>query len=284
MPISEKTEMPVGILAAGGTLPFAIAAALLARGQEVVVFGFEGLCDPEAITRHRHHWVGIGQAGRLFRLLQAERVRDIVMIGTMIRPAIRDVRLDWTSISLLPQLIGALRGGDDHLLVRIGRIFENRGFRLVGLHDLVPEILMPTGHLTRAAPDADALTDVAVGQDVLRALSPFDIGQAVVVVDRHVIGVEGIEGTDALLSRVAQLRAEGRIRKKAGRGVLVKAPKAGQDLRFDLPTVGPRTIDGIVSAALGGLAVTEGRAIAVEPQAMIERADRAGVFLVGMAP
>jgi DUF1009 family protein len=117
---------------------------------------------------------------------------------------------------------------------------------------------------------------------VLRALSPFDIGQAAIVVDGHVLGVEDIEGTDGLLARVARLRAEGRIRAKPGRGVLVKAPKSGQDLRFDLPTLGPRTIEGAAAAQLAGIAIVAGNTIVAEPQAMIETADRAGLFVTGL--
>ena len=119
---------------------------------------------------------------------------------------------------------------------------------MVGIKDVAPDLLMPEGCLTRAAPDADAAADIAKGRDVLRALSPFDIGQAAVVIDGHVVGVEDIEGTDGLLARVARLRSEGRIRAKVARGVLVKAPKSGQDLRFDLPTMGPRTVEGAAAA------------------------------------
>ncbi|HMI16178.1 MAG TPA: LpxI family protein, partial [Bradyrhizobium sp.] len=117
---------------------------------------------------------------------------------------------------------------------------------------------------------------------VLRALSPFDIGQAAIVIDGHVVGVEDIEGTDGLLARVAHLRAEGRIRAKAARGVLVKAPKSTQDLRFDLPTIGPRTIEGAAKARLAGVAIVAGNTIVVEPQTMIEAADAAGLFVTGV--
>jgi DUF1009 family protein len=141
---------------------------------------------------------------------------------------------------------------------------------------------MPEGCLTRALPDDIAAADIARGRDVLRALSPFDIGQAAIVIDGHVVGVEDIEGTDGLLARVARLRGEGRIRAKAPRGVLVKAPKSGQDLRFDLPTVGPRTVEGAVKAGLAGIAIVAGNTIVVEPQGMIEAADAAGIFLTGL--
>ena len=150
------------------------------------------------------------------------------------------------------------------------------------VEDVAPDLLMPEGSLTRAMPDADAAADIAKGRAVLAALSPFDIGQAVVVIDGHVVAVEDIEGTDGLLKRVARLRAEGRIRASSGRGVLVKAPKSGQDLRFDLPTIGPRSIEGGAAARLAGIAVVAGNTIAVEPQAMIEAADTAGLFVTGL--
>jgi len=153
---------------------------------------------------------------------------------------------------------------------------------MVGIKDVAPDLLMPEGRLALAAPDEDAAADIARGREVLHALSPFDIGQAAVVIDGHVVGVEDIEGTDGLLARVARLRAEGRIRAKAGRGVLVKAPKSGQDLRFDLPTIGPRTIEGVAAAGLAGIAVVAGNTIIVEPQTMIETADAAGLFVTGL--
>jgi DUF1009 family protein len=165
----------------------------------------------------------------------------------------------------------------------IGRILEQDGFRMVGIKDVAPDLLMPEGCLTRAAPDADAAADIARGSEVLRALSPFDIGQAAVVIDGHVVGVEDIEGTDGLLARVARLRREGRIRASAARGVLGKAPKSGQDLRFDLPTIGPRTIEGAAAAGLAGIAIVAGNTIVVEPQAMIEAADASGMFVTGLS-
>ena len=118
---------------------------------------------------------------------------------------------------------------------------------------------------------------------MLRALSPFDIGQGAVVINGHVVAVEDIEGTDALLARVARLREQGRIRAKPNRGVLVKAPKSGQDLRYDLPTTGPRTVEGTAGARLAGIAVVAGNTLVVEPQAMIVTADAAGLFIAGLA-
>ena len=279
---ASKISSPVGLIAAGGVMPFAVADSLIARGIEPVLFALKGACDPVRVTRFRHHWIAVGQVGRAVKLFRAENCRDLVFIGTLVRPALSEIRLDWGTLRVLGRVWAAFRGGDDHLLSGIGRILEQDGFRMVGIREVAPDLLMPEGCITRASPDENAAADIARGRDVLRALSPFDIGQAAVVIDGHVVGVEDIEGTDGLLARVARLRNEGRIRAKAARGVLVKAPKSGQDLRFDLPTIGPRTIEGAAAAQLAGIAIVSGNTIVVEPQAMIEAADAAGLFVTGL--
>jgi DUF1009 family protein len=278
-----QISSPVGLIAAGGAMPFAVADSLIARGIDPVVFALKGACDVAAVQRFRHHWIFIGQLGMAEKLFRAENCRDLVFIGTLVRPALSEIRLDWSTLRVLRRVWAAFRGGDDHLLSGIGRILEQDGFRMVGIKDVAPDLLMPAGCITRAVPDEVAAVDIAKGREVLRALSPFDIGQAAIVIDGHVVGVEDIEGTDGLLARVARLRAEGRIRAKAGRGTLVKAPKSGQDLRFDLPTVGPRTVEGAAAAQLAGIAVIAGNTIAVEPQGMIEAADSAGLFVTGIS-
>jgi DUF1009 family protein len=235
------------------------------------------------VAGFRHHWISVGQLGRATKLFRSEGCRDLIFIGSLVRPALSEIRLDWGTLRVLGKVMTAFRGGDDHLLSGVGRILEQDGFRMVGIRDVAPDLLMPEGGITRAVPDASARADIGKGRDVLGALGPFDIGQAAVVIDGHVVAVEDIEGTDGLLARVALLRADGRIRAKAGRGVLVKAPKSGQDLRFDLPTVGPRTVAGAAKAGLAGIAIAAGYALVVEPQAMIETADQAGLFIEGLS-
>src|SRR3984893_7964109 len=277
-----EISSPVGLIAAGGVMPFAVADSLTGRGIDPVLFALKGACDPVAVERFRHHWISVGQLGRAVKLFRAENCRDLVFIGTLVRPALSEIRLDWGTLRVIGRVWAAFRGGDDHLLSGIGRILEQDGFRMVGIKDVAPDLLMPEGCITRAAPDQSATADIARGRDVLRALSPFDIGQAAVVIDGHVVGVEDIEGTDGLLARVAHLRNEGRIRAKAARGVLVKAPKSGQDLRFDLPTIGPQAIEGAAASRLTGIAIVSGNTIVVEPQGMIGAADAAGLFVTGL--
>src|SRR6476469_6130589 len=278
-----EISSPIGLIAAGGVMPFAVAESLAARGIKPVLFALRGACDSARVERFRHHWISIGQLGGAEKLFRAENCRDLVFIGTLVRPALSEIRLDWAAVRVIPRVLAAFRGGDDHLLSGIGRILEQHGFRMVGIKDVAPDLLMPEGCLTRATPGPNAAADIARGRQVLRALGPFDIGQATVVIEGHVVGVEDIEGTDGLLARVARLRAEGRIRAKAPCGVLVKAPKSGQDLRFDLPTIGPKTIEGVAKARLAGVASAAGNTIVVEPQAVIEAADAARLFVTGLS-
>ena len=282
MSAASDIYSPVGVIAGGGAMPFAVADSLAARGIAPVLFALRGNCDPVRVERFRHHWISVGQLGRATKLFRSEGCRDLIFIGTLMRPALSEIRLDWGTVRVIGRILASFRGGDDHLLSGIGRILEQDGFRMVGIRDVAPDVLMPEGAITRATPDPVATSDIAKGREVLRALSPFDIGQAVVVIDGHVVAVEDIEGTDGLLARVVRLRGEGRLRTGMGRGVLVKAPKSGQDLRFDLPTVGPKTIEGAAKAGLAGIAIIAGHTIAADSQAMIEAADRAGLFIQGL--
>jgi len=277
-----EISSPIGLVAGGGMLPFAVADSLAAQSLEPVFFALKGICDPEKVLRFRHHWISVGQIGKVVRLLRAENCRDLIFIGTLVRPALSEIRLDWGTVRVMRHILAAFRGGDDHLLSSVGRILERDGFRMLGIKDVAPDLLMPEGCLTHKTPDKSAAADIARGQDVLHALGSFDIGQAVVVIDGHVVGVEGIEGTDALLARIARLRADGRIRAAAGRGALVKMPKSGQDLRYDLPTLGPRTVENAAAAGLAGVAAAAGNTLVAEPQALVDAADASGLFVTGL--
>ena len=280
---AASAEGPLGIICGGGSIPSAVADAVARRGRRVVLFPLVGWADAAAAARYPHHWIHVGQFGRFCRLARAEGARDIVFIGTLLRPAVSQVRLDWHTIRVFPRIMRAFRGGDDHLLSGIGKIFEDNGFRLVGAHEVAPEILMAEGLVGRRTPSARDRDDIQRGLAVISAIGRFDVGQAVVVADGHVLAVEGAEGTDRMLARIADLRRDGRIRVPAGVGVLVKAPKPTQDQRFDLPTIGPDTVEGATRAALAGIAILAGEAIAVDPQRMAALADAANLFVIGVA-
>src|SRR5260370_325291 len=180
-----EISSPIGLMAAGGVMPFAIADSLTGRGINPVLFALRGACDPVRVERVRHHWISIGQLGKATKLFRAENCRDLVFIGTLVRPALSEIRLDRGTLRVLGRVWAAFRGGDDHLLSGIAGIFERDGFRMVGIKDVAPDLVMPQGCLTRASADDQAIADIAKGRDLLRALSPFDIGQAAVVIGGH---------------------------------------------------------------------------------------------------
>ncbi|MGC1776526.1 MAG: UDP-2,3-diacylglucosamine diphosphatase LpxI [Xanthobacteraceae bacterium] len=273
---------PLAIICGGGSLPAAVAAAVAKRGRRPVMFGLKGWADAAVLAHYPHHWIAIGQAGRFFRLARGEGCRDVLFIGTVLRPPITQLRLDWQTIKAMPGLIRAYRGGDDKLISGVARIAEGGGFTVVGVKDVAPEVLVPEGVLGRHQPSPRDRADMARALDVIAALGPFDVGQAAVVADNHVLAVEAAEGTDNLLTRLAELRRIGRVTSAPGVGVLVKAPKPGQDRRFDLPSIGPRTVENVARAGLAGLAVTAGSTMIAEADAVMAAADREKIFLVGV--
>ena len=276
-------EGPLAMICGGGSLPLAVADSVTARGRKVLLFPLRGFADPEAFAQRPHTWVHLGQFGTVARVARTQGCRDIVCLGSVVRPTLRQLRPDFFTLKVLPQVARAFRGGDDHLLSSVGRVIEKHGFHLLGAHEVAPEILVPKGRMARGEPTERDRADMALGFDYLRAAGPFDVGQAVVVANLHVLAVEAAEGTDQMLTRVAQLRASGRIKTPKGSGVLVKAPKPAQDRRFDLPSLGPKTIEGAARAGLAGIAVAAGETIIAEPEALIAAADAAGLFVVGVA-
>jgi DUF1009 family protein len=276
-----RQDAPLALICGGGSLPLAVTDYAAARGRSVLLFPLHGAANPADYVGRPHHWLYLGQSGKFARIARAAGCRDLVFIGSLVRPALWQIRPDLKTLMIMPRIAAAFRGGDDHLLSSIGRLVEREGFRLLGAHEVAPEILMPEAALGRVQPSERDCFDIASGLDYLRAAGPYDVGQAVVVAGKHVLAVEAAEGTDAMLARVADMRASGRVRTHSGSGVLVKAPKRGQDKRFDLPSIGPQTVEGVARAGLAGIAVVAGSTIIAEPVALTAAADRANIFVIG---
>jgi DUF1009 family protein len=260
----------------------AVAEKVTKSGRSVLLFPLRGAAEGTAIERFPHHWLHIGQIGKFIRLASAAGCRDVVFIGSLVRPSLWQVRPDLKGLSVLPRVIAAYRGGDNHLLTGMGKVLEHDGFRLLGAHEVAPDILIPEGRLGRVQASERDRADIALGLDYLHTAGQFDIGQAVVVAGLHVLAVEAAEGTDAMLARVAEMRTSGRVRAPRGTGTLVKAPKPAQDRRFDLPSIGPRTVEGVIGAGLAGIAVVAGSSIVAEAEHLVSAADRAHIFVLGV--
>ena len=273
-------EGPLALVCGGGSLPLAVADHVSARGRRVLLFPLREAADPKDYAGRKHHWIHVGQFGRVMRIARAQGCREIVLIGSLVRPSLWSRWPDWTTLKMLPRIVAAYRGGDNHLLSNVAKLVEQQGFTLRGAHEVAPEILAPRGALGRLRPSSGDEADIALALDYLATAGRFDIGQAAVVVNRHIVAVEAAEGTDGMLARVAALRAEGRI--PAPKGVLVKAPKPQQDRRFDLPSIGPKTVEAAAGAGLAGVAVIAGETIVADPAALADAADRAGLFVIGV--
>ncbi|MDE2574831.1 MAG: UDP-2,3-diacylglucosamine diphosphatase LpxI [Rhodospirillales bacterium] len=276
--MSGTADRPaLGILAGGGALPGRVAAAARAAGRPVFLVGLEGHADAAVLAPFPHEILRIGAAGRILEALRRHHVKDLVMVGPVRRPAILSLRPDGEGARILARIGRAAFAGDDGLLAAIVRVLGEEGFHVIGAHEILTEALGPRGLLTRAAPDAQAVADIARAVAVTRALGAVDVGQGCVVQQGLVLCVEAIEGTDAMLARAAVLRRPG-----AG-GVLVKLVKPGQDRRADLPTIGPGTVAAAAAAGLRGIAFEAGGTLLAEREASITAADAAGVFLLGIA-
>jgi DUF1009 family protein len=177
-------------------------------------------------------------------------------------------------------IMGIFHGGDNAVLSGAVRLFESRGFRVLGAHEVARELVVPAGWLTRAQGTGRDVKDGEIAFRAAKAIGALDIGQAAVAVDGRVIAVEGAEGTDGMLERVAVLRQNGRVPTQRRSGALSKCAKAHQDLRVDMPTIGPDTVAAAAAAGLAGIVVEAGRVMIAEREETIRSANALGLFLL----
>jgi DUF1009 family protein len=266
----------LGIIAGSGGLPRRLVETCLTQHRPVFVVALEGEAEPETVENVPHAWCRIGAPAKALGLLRANGVTDLVIAGGVRRPNLSAIRPDWWAAKFLAK-VGYRLLGDNGLLSALAKELEIEGFHLIGAHELLDEAAsIPEGPLGRLAPNADAKADIARGLEVARAIGALDIGQAVVVQQGLVLGVEAIDGTDALLRRCAGLRRDG------PGGVLVKVEKPGQETRIDRPTIGPQSVRLAAEAGLQGIAVEAGATLLIDRDVVIHTADAAGLFVVGV--
>ena len=257
-----------------------IAESASQRGTAVHIVGIEGEADP-AIARFPHTWVSWGQIGRMVMALAQEGGRQMVIAGAATRPDLKRIRPDAGFFRNLPFIVRLLAGGDDAVLKRVVRFFEGHGFEVLGVHEVSPDLVAGTGRMGVECLSAANRADAEIGFAVRRALGAVDAGQAVAVAGGKVLAIEGAEGTDAMLRRVAALPLRGGLGLPAG--VLTKGPKPGQELRIDMPAIGPYTIEQAAAAGLAGVAVASGAVLILDRADAIRIADVRGCALEGLA-
>lgn len=270
-----ENKAPIGIIAGGGELPQAVLDGARAQGRDVYIAALEHSADDSLCHNTDHDWYALGQGGAIIKALRARGIGDIVMIGRVKRPNLKDIRPDLWTTKVLAK-IGFKALGDNDLLVLINDALAAEGFTLYGAQDIVPDLLTPEGLLTKAKPDRHEESDISHGKNVAKALGIMDVGQSVIIHDGVVLGVEGAEGTDQLIARCAEYRG------KARGGVLVKLCKPQQDKRLDLPTIGVNTLEQLHKYGYAGVAIHAGNSLLPARAEFIDLANKYKLFVVGV--
>lgn len=281
--IEEKNDMSneqrkLGIIAGGGSIPKMLADYCIKTERPFFVLAIEGNADRAAFDSSvPHQWIRIGQAGTGFKRLSEEGVQDVVLIGTIHRPTLSDLMPDLRTTAFFAK-IGLKALGDDGILRALVKEIESEKMKVVGVHEVMPDLLVNEGVLTKHKPDKQAMADIRRGTEVAMKLGELDVGQSVVVQQGLVLGAEAIEGTDALICRCKCLH------RKGDGGVLVKIRKPQQDMRVDLPTIGTKTIENAHEAGLRGIAIHAGNTLIVDEEKVLKLADEYKMFVIGINP
>ena len=268
----------LGIIAGGGELPKVLIEHCLNQKREFFVLAIEGNAGKDIIPQDvPQKWIRIGQAGTGFKLFKDEKVKEVVMIGTIKRPSFFDLVPDLRTAAFFAK-IGAKSLGDDGILRALVKEIESEGIVVRGIHEVLPDLLIKEGVLGKVKPSKQAKEDIKRAVEVATALGKLDVGQAVVVQQGLVLGVEGIEGTAELVRRCKDYK------RKGNGGVLVKIRKPQQDMRIDLPTIGDRTIMSAYESGLEGVALHAGNGLIVNEKEAVKLADKLGLFIMGVNP
>jgi len=266
----------IGLIAGQGRFPTSLARRARSRGVRIVAVALRCLADP-ALAREVPvcEWVHLGEFGRLLEVLQREGAREVVLAGKVPKGFLwqhrQAVRPDDRALAFLA---GLRDRRDDTLLGAVAELLEQEGFRLREQAALAPDLYVTEGPLGRHLPSPRQRGDIRFGWPVAKALGALDVGQTVVVQNRAVLALEAVEGTDAAIRRGCALGEVG--------ACVIKVAKPHQDLRFDVPTVGPETLRCMCEGRAAVLALEAGRTVMLEREATLARADAAGIAVVGI--
>lgn len=271
---------PLAIIAGGGAMPGLLAAASVRSGRAVRILAIENEAEPAAIAAFPHEWISWRAMGLVPQKLSAAEVRDVILIGNIRhRPDLGIIGKDAPDQAISSEIGAFLKGGDNQILVGAIAFLERHGFRVLGVHEVLTDLVAAPGPVTEARPSASNEADIVLAADAAQIIGALDIGQAAIAINGRVVALEAAEGTDDMIARVRDLRAAGRLFWEDRAGVLCKSAKPQQDLRVDMPAIGPRTIDAVAGAGLAGIAIEAGRVMIVDRPETLRRAEAAGLFI-----
>lgn len=277
-----RDDGPVGIIAGAHNLPFEVIEALRQQGRDYFVFGLVGEAD-QRIEAHPHTWLKWGEVGRILKILAERQIRHVLFIGAVTnRPDFASIKLDLGAIKVMPEIVSILaRGGDEGVLAGVASFAERRGFLLVSVPQIAPSLVIGDKTSINVSLADRNSRDIGLAAEAANLVGALDAGQGAVVANGRILALEGPEGTDQMLARVTEIRKQGRAKWSFGKqGLLLKRARPGQDMRFDMPTIGPNTIDHVHAAGLAGIVCAQGEVLCASMKDTLERANHKGVFVV----
>jgi hypothetical protein len=265
-----------GLIAGGGRFPLMVLSAAKQQGHEMVVVAVkeETLPEIEALA-DRCYWVSLGELTKLIDILQKEQVSEAIMAGRVQHKRIfSSIRPDWKLVKLLASLP---RRNTDSLIGAVAKILADEGIQLIDSTALLAPYIAKEGPNTKRKPTADEQADIDYGTEIARALAAYDIGQSVVICEQACVAVEAMEGTDSVIERSGQYSNGRRL-------TVVKVAKPKQDMRFDVPVIGPTTIQKMKGANATALAVDAGKTLFIDRDELLAAAEKAQIAVVGQQP
>lgn len=279
--IYNPPSSPIGIVAGNGLLPLELINALKAAGTPHYIAAIKEECTAPLSTTNSatFSW---GEIGKILKYFKNNECQNVVLIGGVTRrPDFTSILGDPATMRLLPKIIAAMSGGDDNLLGKVIKLIENEGFNVLGIDDVAPDLLLDEGHVAGPKFPKKLASDLQQALAALKDLGRHDVGQALVIENGRIIAVEGAEGTDMMLERVAFLRKSGRLSNGKQAGFLLKLSKAQQDRRVDLPAIGPDTVLHVKNAGLSGIVAEAGSVLLANKEKLISEAKTRKIFLYG---
>ena len=268
-------QRKLGIIAGGGPLPKYLAEHCQYNGREYFVIALVGNADEKVLHALPVKWVRLGAGGKIIQSLKEQNVQEIVMVGAVRRPSIMALFPDWRAIRLIFRIGRIMLGGDNSLLTAIAKEFEREGFKVIGIDELLSDLLAPVGPFGMIKPNSQDLKFIQSGILQAQIIGQQDTGQAIVIQNNTIIGTENKSGTDELIKRCRNTVSD------HGKPILIKIKKPGQDRRVDLPTIGVRTVQLAAECGFSGIVVETGQTLVVDRAKVTKMADQSGLFVIG---
>ena len=268
-------ETNLCVIAGGGILPRKIADNFDPSGDRIFFLAFRNVTDPEVVVGRHHEWLELGEVQKAIDAMHRNAVDKVVMAGPIQRPALSSLALDTRGLKMLAK--GGLKVfGDDGLLSLVAKEIEKEGIKVIGIEQILSEVLTKEGLLAGPALTKISWDDIKRGLQVLNSLGSCDVGQSIAVQEGIVLAIEAIEGTDQMIERA------GSLQRNVSGPILIKMSKANQDKRVDLPTAGPETVNNAIRWGFQGLALEANNSLLLDKDRVIKIAEKNSFFVIGV--